>query len=112
MQFAVLQFAMHKKLNTSYHAFYYFFQAMTNEKRAGSPHEAAEFAAMTKRDAQIRMDHELKELIKSTNPEDKEVKIKVLFHAKFLFPIIMEDTLIISYSAEKKLQSTGRNDST
>ncbi|ODN02222.1 UTP--glucose-1-phosphate uridylyltransferase [Orchesella cincta] len=47
-------------------------KAMTNEKRAGSPHEAAEFAAMTKRDAQIRMDHELKELIKSSIPEEKE----------------------------------------
>ncbi len=47
---------------------------MTNGKRAGSPHEAAEFAAMTKRDAKIRMDHELKELTKSCNPEDKEVK--------------------------------------
>lgn len=48
---------------------------MTNEKRAGSPHEAAEFAAMTKRDAKIRMDHELKELSNLCNPEEKEVKI-------------------------------------
>lgn len=65
------------------------FQAMTNEKRAGSPHEAAEFAAMTKRDAQIRMDHELKGLVKSCIPEDKEVPTKLYAFLVCNFKIIM-----------------------
>jgi len=42
-----------------------------NLKRAGSPSEAAEFALLTKRDAQVRMDHELQELAKSASSESK-----------------------------------------
>jgi hypothetical protein len=42
-------------------------------KRAGSPSEAAEFAQLTKRDAQVRMEHELSELLKKCPPEEEQV---------------------------------------
>lgn len=63
-------------------------QAMTHEKRAGSPHEAAEFAAMTKRDAQIRMDHEIKELVKLIDcDEEKKVSGRLRNCQKILIDV-------------------------
>jgi hypothetical protein len=53
-----------------------FFKAlpkMPGNRRAGSPSEAAEFAALTKRDAQIRMVTELKDLVITCQEEDKLV---------------------------------------
>lgn len=44
-----------------------------NQQRAGSPSEAAEFAALTKRDAQIRMSNELTELTKTCPEKDRVV---------------------------------------
>lgn len=46
---------------------------MGGNKRAGSPSEAAEFAALTKRDATIRMETELQHLASSCSNEDKPV---------------------------------------
>lgn len=46
---------------------------MPSNRRAGSPSEAAEFAALTKRDAQIRMENELKELLGTCSAEEKGV---------------------------------------
>jgi hypothetical protein len=49
---------------------------MPANKRAGSPSEAAEFAALTKRDATIRMETELKQLASSCSNEEKPVSFE------------------------------------
>lgn len=46
---------------------------MPSNRRAGSPSEAAEFAALTKRDAQIRMETELTGLVTTCVEDDKAV---------------------------------------
>ncbi|XP_021951717.1 UTP--glucose-1-phosphate uridylyltransferase isoform X2 [Folsomia candida] len=44
---------------------------MPSNRRAGSPSEAAEFTALTKRDSQMRVEAELKELVATCPEEDK-----------------------------------------
>jgi len=41
--------------------------------RAGSPAEADEFAVLTKRDAQVRMQNELRELMNTSSGEERLV---------------------------------------
>jgi UTP--glucose-1-phosphate uridylyltransferase len=48
----------------------------TDSKRAGSPSEAAEFAQLTKRDALVRMENELSDLLKECKPSDKPLTEK------------------------------------
>jgi len=47
--------------------------ATSNTMRAASPAEADEFANLTKRDAQVRMDHELKELLSTSGDGEKKM---------------------------------------
>jgi len=47
-----------------------------NGTRSGSPSEAAEFAALTKRDAQIRMEQELKTLLTTCDEKERPVCFK------------------------------------
>jgi len=47
--------------------------ANPNSRRAGSPSESAEFAKLTKRDAQVRMENELKDLLAGAKGNQKEI---------------------------------------
>jgi len=48
----------------------------SDNKRAGSPSEAAEFAQLTKRDALVRMENELSDLLKECKTEEKQLTEK------------------------------------